>query len=265
MKIHAICLVKNEGDFIGESLAAAVGWCDAIYVFDTGSDDGSWEAVRELAGRFPAIIPFKREARDFNDGLRAEVFAAFRDRAAAGDWWCRLDADEVYAEDPRAFLSAVPRCHHVVWSIHLQYYFTDEDRRMHEAGGGALPRFYKANASEPRFFRHRDRLEWGGGAWPRHLGVVHPHRIMLKHFQYRSPAQIQRRLDTRRAAAAAGWEHFRHSLESDWREKVVPAADLDFDDGSGRYAIDESKLPRHLEPMPQRLVKRAMHGLGIWP
>jgi glycosyltransferase involved in cell wall biosynthesis len=246
-------------------LEAAAKWCDAIYVFDTGSDDESWDQVEKIAAKYPQVVPFKREARDFDDGLRAEVFAAFRDRASAGDWWCRLDADEIYAEDPREFLEKVPLCHHVVWSIHLQYYFTEGDRERHERGEVSLPRFYKANASEPRFFRHRDRLVWSRGAWPRHLGIVHPSRIKLKHYQYRSPEQIQRRLDTRREAATAGWEHFGHSLEPSWRDKVVPAEGLDFDDGSDHYLIDETQLPQHLEPPFRRLVKRAMHGLGIWP
>ena len=37
--------VKNEVDIIDQSLRAAASWCSKIYVFDNGSDDGTWETV----------------------------------------------------------------------------------------------------------------------------------------------------------------------------------------------------------------------------
>ncbi|MGA7952831.1 MAG: hypothetical protein WCA07_04850, partial [Gloeobacterales cyanobacterium] len=36
MRIHAICLVKNEGDVIAQTLRHASQFCHKIYVFDTG-------------------------------------------------------------------------------------------------------------------------------------------------------------------------------------------------------------------------------------
>jgi hypothetical protein len=32
-----------------------------------------------------------------------------------GDWWCILDADEFYIDDPREFLEAVPKRFSSVW------------------------------------------------------------------------------------------------------------------------------------------------------
>lgn len=43
MRIHALCLVKNEAAILRQSLQAARAWCGAIYVFDNGSSDGTWE------------------------------------------------------------------------------------------------------------------------------------------------------------------------------------------------------------------------------
>src|ERR1700751_529863 len=49
LKIHALCLVKNEVDVLQESLISALNWCDQIYIFDNGSNDGTWELVQKLA------------------------------------------------------------------------------------------------------------------------------------------------------------------------------------------------------------------------
>jgi hypothetical protein len=274
MRIHGICLVKNEGDIMRYFLRDSARWCDRIYVFDNGSTDHTWAIARELAGAMPQVALYKQDGRTFDDALRAEVFRHYKAQAQPGDWWCRLDADEIYIDNPREFLAQIPAQFHVVWSQHLQYFLTTADlprftpqdeTEAPEINETNLPRYYLANASESRFFRHRAGLEWPGGAWPHHLGLVAPQRIRLKHLQYRSPAQVQRRLDTRRAAAAGGWQHFQHSLEKTWREKVADPAGLSLDRGDGQYDIDPAKLPRHLEPTWRRGLKRIMHGLHLWP
>jgi len=78
MRIHAISLAKNEPDVIGSCLDEAARWCDRIYAYDGGSTDGTWERVEEQAG--PAVVPWRRKEETFREGLRAEVFAAFRAR-----------------------------------------------------------------------------------------------------------------------------------------------------------------------------------------
>ena len=275
MRIHGICLMKNESDILRYFFRESLRWCDRIYVFDNGSSDATWDIVNETARVHPQIVPALREDRAFDDCLRGDIFRRFRGEAGPGDWWCRLDADEIYIDEPRAFLGRVPPGDHVVWATHLQYHittadlarFTPEDElRAPEIDASNLPRYYAADAGEPRFFRHRARLDWpADGAWPRHVGVVTPERIRLKHLQYRSPAQIQRRLDTRREALAHGYRHFTHSIEQTWREKVADPATLAFDGCDGNFAVDPARIPRHLEPPAQRAVKRIMHGLRLWP
>jgi hypothetical protein len=273
MNIHAICVAKNEADVIAHTLRQAAQWADSIYVFDTGSSDGTWETVCDLANSLPCLHPFRHEARPFDDALRSEVFNAFRHAAGADDWWCRLDADEIYIDDPRAFLAGVRPAFHVVWGIYVQFYLTVEEAARFEvtetvplATAETLPRHYLANHSEPRFFRHRPRLVWEpNAAWPRHMGLVEPHRIRFRHFQYRSPAQIALRLQTRREAAAHGWQHFAHGTQLDWHEKLGDPSRLHLDRGDGQYVIDETQLPHHLEPRWTRLLKRLMHGTGLWP
>jgi glycosyltransferase involved in cell wall biosynthesis len=274
MKTHGICLLKNEADIVAYSLGENLRWCDFIYVYDNGSTDGTMDRVQALARSEPRIIPFGTRNEPFLDSFRADVFNHFQDRAAAGDWWCRLDADEIYVGDVRDFLSKVPRHLHLVWSIYLQFYPTEKDLPKLEAYEGQppfdvtaenLPRYYLADYAEPKFFRHRPGLHWGGGSWPNHIGLAAPEMLKHKHIQYRSPAQIETRLRTRREAAAHGHVGFPHSSETSWREKIQPSSGLHFDAGDGQYIVETSRLPRHLEPGWQRLVKRVMHGTGIWP
>jgi len=275
MKLHGICLIKNEFDILRYSMREAARWFDRIYIYDNGSTDGTWELAQELAKELPQMVIFKRDERPYRDCLRHEVFNSHRHEASVDDWWCRLDADEVYIDNPREFLAAVPRRHHVVWSVHLQFQLTEEDLArfspedevaVPEFTAASLPRCYVANASEARFFRHRPGLEWpADGSWPRHMGLVTPKRIRLRHLQYRSPGQIQRRLDTRALAVASGYQHFGHSVASSWRDKVHRKGGLTCETGDGDFPVDETLLPRHLESPWQRAVKYAMHGLGVWP
>lgn len=275
MKIFGNCLVKNEADMIEETLRHAVRWCDRIFVFDNGSTDGTWKKVLTLAETEPRIVPFQSTATPFRNTLRMETFNRYRNEGAPGDWWCILDADEIYVDNPREFLSAVPRRHHAVWGVYFQHYFTDLDVLRHARNPQAYPphtsaeqalRYYRCNWSELRFFRHRSGLVWDCGSAPRHLGVVHPRRIRFKHYQYRSPDQIQLRLRTRQEAIAKGCDTLRtYRGVTDWRQTVVPATSCRPADSPEAYAIEEENLPRHLEPPLQRAVKLFMHGTGLWP
>src|SRR3954470_662490 len=133
MKIHAMCMVKDEADIVSECLTAAAQWCDHLYVFDNGSTDGTWEIVQELAERLPAVVAWKSDPAPFSDGLRAQIFNAFSAQASPGDWWCRADADEFYIDDPRVFLRKVGPAHDVVWTASFSYYFTDRDAEQYAA------------------------------------------------------------------------------------------------------------------------------------
>jgi hypothetical protein len=272
--IHGLSLVKNEIDVIAQSLSAAAVWCDAIYVWDNGSTDGTWEKVLELARDHPQILPDRQDAQPYRKTLRRELFEAHRDKASEGDWWCFLDADEFYIDDPRTFLAGVEPEYDEVWAASFEYYFTDWDAARYSADptlyADDVPvetklRFYVNNWSEPRFFRFRTGLPWRTGAWPEDLGPASPRRIRLKHFQYRSPRQIETRLATRREAITHG--HFAHeglpgwkavvarvghadfSVSSpdnagrSWEERVVDSSLLIEDTGDGEYVIDEAALP----------------------
>jgi hypothetical protein len=274
MRIHGMSLVKNEADVIGQSLEAAAAWADSIYVYDNGSDDGTWEIVRELAATHPQIVPYKQDSTPYAQSLRRELFERYR--GAPGDWWGIVDADEFYIDDPRGFLAPIPERFGEIWSASFEYYFTDVDAARYDEDPTAYAddvpvgdkcKHYINNWSEPRFFRDTERVEWAEGGWPEGLGPAYPERIRLKHYQYRSPQQIQRRIDLRREALERG--SFMHEMLPDWRQAILRPLDVDFaaahpayapttwhdrvveasllTEDRGEYVVDEAALP----PIPR--------------
>jgi hypothetical protein len=295
MKIHALCLVKNEADVLQETLISALHWCDHIYVFDNGSTDGSWELVNELAKQYPQVVPYKQDDVLYTNGLRADIFNAFQSKAGPQDWWCALDGDEFYIDDPRVFLTKVSCRFQTVWAASLNYYLTDRDVTSYEkdpVGFLKTPvqqrmRYYLANWGELRFFRHSDSIMWaraeGGFPPAMFTAPAYPVRIWLKHYQYRSPEQIQRRLRTRRPAmeASTGFLHevtpnwgtaiatkqdapldfknARPEFAGDcWEERVVSATSLYYDAFDRRYTVNESLMPEFPVRLPRSLIIKNM-------
>jgi hypothetical protein len=282
VKIHALCLIKNEADIIRDCLVSALHWCDHIYIFDNGSTDGTWEHVKEFATQHPETVPYKQDDVLFNDGLRADIFNAFRSNVCPRDWWCRLDADEFYIDDPRIFLAKIPDFYRTVWAASLNYYVTDKDATVYqqdpvkflETPVQQRLHYYMNNWGELRFFRHSDDIVWtrtqdcGGFPGVMFSAPAYPVRIWLKHYQYRSPEQIERRLFTRRPAMEASNE-FLHEMKPNWsstvatkrdaplgfedarpefagtgwKERIVPAASLNFDGLDRRYVVNEHLMP----------------------
>lgn len=273
MQVFGICVAKNEADILRHTLSAAREWCDQIFCLDNGSTDGTWDLIQQIASQDRCIVAYKQDTRPFNNSIRAQVFNAFRDQAQDGDWWCRLDADEIYVRSPREVLEEA-KAFHVVWGLHLQYYFTDKDLERYNVHPDQYCsdlhpadrlRWYVANASEPRFFKYRKRLKWEDGAWPRHMGRVYPVRVLLRHYQYRTPSQIERRLDDRIKAMKHEGEGFSYITSSDWRFYVKQHRELHYDRGDGRFCIDESLIPKHSDPFLIDAVKYLFHTMKVWP
>lgn len=266
MKIRAICLIKNEADVVEECFTDALRWCDQIIAYDGASTDGTWETLQRIAS--DRIIPWRSDDAVFREGLRALAFDAFRAEARPGDWWCQLNADEFYVEDVRAFLDEIPRHEHVVWAVNVQYYLTEKDLARLGSDSDFRRdelRYYKAACAEPRFFRHRDGLVWrDSDAWPEHMGLIHPRLLSFRHYPYRSPAQVQMRLDVRRENRARGFEGWDHAKEATWQEKIVQSETLHFDAQNGPLIVEPEYQHGHRETPTRRLLKRVMHGIGAW-
>ena len=270
-KIHALCIVKNEGDIIRCCLSQARQWADYIYVVDNGSTDNTWDELLAITDR--NVIPWKRHNKPFQESLRAEIFNEFRTNAGPGDWWCQLDGDEFYnIRCPRAFLSRLPQRCQAVSSVYVQYYLTQVDVALIDFGqpiDQVLPhiRYYRADHCEPKWFRHRNRIHWGADKGrPSHMGLMAKQQMLMRHYKYRSPQQIQRRLDTRREARAngfTGWEC--HATDDSWQDKIVQdPTSLHYDNKDGAIIVEPNALDACLDPLRRRLLAAAMHSLGIW-
>ncbi|MBR9803632.1 glycosyltransferase [bacterium] len=278
MKIHAMMIVKNESDIIEYSLNSSLNWCDHIYILDNGSTDGTWELVNSLSHQDSRVVPYARFFGPYDNSLRSLMYSSFRKHSANGDWWVRLDADEVYIDNPKEFLHAIPSYCSCVWSLHYQYYLTHKeidiiDTDTHDSTppkmtASTLPRHFRVNGSEARFFKYRRRLSWPLSApWPSHMGIVSRRRIRLKHFQYRSPQQIAIRLHDRQSAVKQGYPNFQYCLNVKWKDKIVSSQDLhhETDEASLLQAPADPSTPNHIDPAYIFALKGAMHGMGIWP
>lgn len=247
-KIHAICLVKDEADIIAQTLESALEWCNYIYVLDNGSTDGTWEKVIHLSTKFPSIIPYKQDFGPYRETLRGTAFYTYKSNASENDWWCYLDADEIYIDNPRMFLANVSKDYQVIYGAHFTYYFTEKDLERYnqdstfyadDAPIDQKCRWYLNDWSEPRFFRAEKYLTW---TYEKpNCGAAYPLRIRIKHFRYRSPQQIQKRLNIRLQCDP---KHFLHERGfQSWQDKIVDSSQLYFDAHDGRYVLREDMMP----------------------
>ena len=226
-KIYSLMVVKDEVDVIAASLIDACRWSDKIIIIDNGSTDGTWECIQDLATSHPQIIPWMRYEGPFHIGLRAKAFKAFRHEMKRGDWWnVRLDADEFYPGDVRAFLANVPKGCSTVKKESTDYILTREDLESHTFTGEfdrslfthALP----AMRRERRFMRHSAWRCWcERWRYPHPWGRVYEQAIPVDHYQYRSPEQMQKRFEVRQQAKADGCGSFSHEQGQSWQDYLL--------------------------------------------
>ncbi len=269
MKIYALSVVKNEADVIEASLKAASKWADKIFVWDNGSTDGTWEKVQALQD--DVITPWKQDGQPFRDNLRHLIFNDLKHWAKPGDWWCfKLDADEFYADDPRAFLAKVPSKYHYVCARYIQFQITEEDLKEYRFTGDFskdrehIQYFEKKAWAEARFMRHRDRVTWPAeNFFPKNMGIVYPKLISMLHYALRSPEQIQRRLDARNKAKEHGYVAT-HVTQTGWKEMIRKREDL-FSLKEGVDFATVMPANEYLHKPHKYFIKRLLHGLKILP
>jgi hypothetical protein len=275
LNIFGICIVKNEADIIEYSLTKSCEWATRIFVVDNASSDDTWERVLSLSRINSKIVPWKVTNELFHDGMRADVFNQFRHLSKENDWWCLfLDCDEFYIDNPLTFLQNTEKFAHVVCSKHIQYRLTTEDvssfdfNMKIEKVMAHMKYFEKEATSEIRFFKYRNRIQWDeNNVVPKHIGIVSQKRILVRHYQYRSPEQIQKRIQTRMELKQRNTEIFPHVHSENWMDYVLPKESCILDKCEYKQYQD---LPFHKHVILGYrpwvlLIRRFFHFIKIFP
>ncbi len=270
MKLYGMMLVKDEADILRECIEDALRWVDGLFIIDNGSTDGSWEIMQSM--KSDQVVPWKQIFTPFRRSMRAEIFAEFRQVSKNGDWWFIADADEFYVDNPKEFLANVPENYHVVFKKSIDYHLTEEDVKEYMFTGDFSKDKEHIRYLEPicwteiRFFRYREKMEWDiKDEKPKHMGLWYPEPIIVQHYQYRSPQQIQHRLDIRnKIPRDKEGRPFRHIKETRWEEALRSRSELVEDKGYEQYLSLPLRRPIQ-EKASTVLLKRFLHGTGLVP
>lgn len=262
MKLYAICLVKNEDDVIAQTLTHACQYCDKIFVIDNGSTDRTWDIVQELAKSQPVIVAYAQKIQPYDEGLRWLVYDAHHRELTDQDWWLILDGDELLAEDPRPVIEqAMHERADVIKAWQIQFYYTEKDYEAWTNGQDdsnlsifMRRRYYQIDWQEPRLFRNQTKrntifrqsklltptTDWGASVLQL-KGKVCRRRILNRHYQYRDPDQIKKRLQLRYGNAA-----FAAQVKSrDWKSVLRASSGLYYHEDGARWRFSVSGLARY--------------------
>ncbi|HZR18617.1 MAG TPA: glycosyltransferase family 2 protein [Verrucomicrobiae bacterium] len=275
MKFHALLPVRDEADIIQQSLAHLVTWADAVYVFDTGSCDQTWELVCQFATKDCRVLPLRRDPVFFSDKrVRAWLFHQARRYMLEGDWFLRVDADEFHHVNPRDFVRAHMRPHETV-AFHQYYDFhltrseadawcsgketmLDRKRPISERRRSYTISSY----TEPRLCRYRQSMRWPENvSFPFNGGYTAVERLPIRHYPHRDPAQLQRRCCVRAMMMAEPDNTCaQHWNATDWRQFIYPdhAGGLQYWEPGAELPDPQSR--EHLAGMPKRALQRLCHA-----
>lgn len=260
MNIYGVCIVRNESDVIADSLRWAARFCRKIWVWDLGSTDGTWEVLQRLD--LPQVVGIRKNAMPFINALRGRVYADAKAEIEAGSWICIVDADEFFVGDPGPLLAAAEReGAGIVGTWQINFLPTEQDaaalRDAGESTWTSIPlreriRHYRVEWFEHRFIRVVPGFTWdasrlysvlrGEDGKPlrlsRHFGFV-------RHYRYRSPAQVARRHLTRQGRGDIDDGMFRWTDSDAFEAYVHPSRRLRcWDPAAGELRVPWPELQR---------------------
>ena len=230
MKLYGIGTAKNEDDVIGDSIEHALRYCDKVIYIDNDSADRTWEVIQEKAAEHPGrVVAFDMVTAPYVEGLRSVIYNAFNSsELGPADWWMKLDADEFVHEDPRPIVDeAMAAGNDVIRAWHAQFYLTDIDVAALDLGEEDTSlsiterrRYYRTNWRQVHLWRNVPDAEWRDltRSIPEQTVRIHPRAVLNRHYQYRTPEQIAKRL-----AARLGKQEFPHVGSAEWKSVVRSA------------------------------------------
>lgn len=283
-KFIGLLPVRDEGDIIRQCLTHALNWADAIFVYDTGSVDDTYETVLDMAKADNRIRPIGSEPTYYNENrVRGLLFNAARKVMRDGDWFLRMDADEFHHVRPQDFVvSRVRPCEGVVYHQYYDFQLTHSEAADLENDGAieterlrpieARRRHYTVSVyAEPRMCRYRSSMRWPVEvSFPYNAGLVAEERIPIRHYPHRDPRQLDRRCRLRAIMMAdkenrSNWTRpdAHHWSQGDWRQFVIEddAPELNYWEPGAE--LPEVRQVNHLATGTKRLAQRAIYGLGL--
>lgn len=280
MKFYALLPVRDEADIIRQCLRHLLSWADAIYVFDTGSVDNTWEIVLEVASTDKRVIPIVKEPVYYSETLlRGYMFHYARQNMKDGDWFLRVDADEFHHIPPPEFVETHLKKHEtIVYHQYYDFHLTQSEVEAWERGEESLQdrqrpieerrRYYTVSQySEPRLCRYRSTMKWPiYASFPVNAGYLARERLPIRHYPHRDPVQLQRRCklraimmadETNRQNWAKPEQH--HWSEDDWRKFIIGDHDPELYYWQPNSDLPKYQLTNHLKPAHIRLLQRLAH------
>ena len=281
MRFHALLPVRDEADIVGQCLRHLLTWADAVYVFDTGSADDTWQIVGDLAAGDPRVRLLGKDDVYFSETrLRGWMFHQARRHMADGDWFLRVDADEFHHIPPPEFVRSHLRRHETI--VFHQYYdfrLTAAEVQAWQAGQETLldrarpieerrRRFTVTPYSEPRLCRYRETMRWPPTvSFPYNAGFRARARLPIRHYPHRDPPQLERRCRLR-AAMMADADNRRHWSQPDahhwairdWRSFILPDDYPDLHHWAPGAPLPEFRFTDHLAPPHVRIAQRLLHA-----
>jgi glycosyltransferase involved in cell wall biosynthesis len=280
MKFHALLPVRDEADIIAQCLTHLLTWADAVYVFDTGSVDNSWEIVQDFAARDRRIVPLRKDNVFFSETrLRGWMFNQARKTMRDGDWFLRVDADEFHHVPPPEFVKAEMRSHETIaWHQYYEFKLTKSEVKDWEDGRETFAdrarlienrrrHFIPNPYSEPRLCKYRSTMQWPDNiSFPYNSGFVARARLPIRHYPHRDPIQLERRCRLRAVMMAdkqnrSDWTRpeLHHWTQREWKTFIVDDSNPDL-----LFWAPNTELPRfnfttHLAKPHVRLAQYVAH------
>jgi hypothetical protein len=273
-----ICLlpVRDEADIIGQCLKRLLKWADAIYAFDTGSVDRTWEIIQEYATKDKRLVPMKKDPVYFSETrLRGWLFHQARAKLRNGDWFLRVDADEFHHIPPPEFVKTRLRRHETIaWHQYYDFRLTQAEVSAWDAGQETVAdraraieqrrRFYTVSVySEPRLCQYRETMQWPSAvSFPYNAGYVARERLPIRHYPHRDPVQLERRCRLRAVmmqdpTLAEG--SFSHWNQNEWRALITPDDLPGLQHWAPGTEFSEVHALNHLPGFRQRATQRIAH------